>query len=63
MINIVSLEPECMALLQFKDVSLSTRRALSQYTLYMNSALLVLNGTSLNSNNALLTLNRRYELI
>ena len=33
---------------------LRPRRALSPYTLYNNSALLVLNGTSLNCNNALL---------
>ena len=34
--------------------------ALSTYTLYSDSALLVLNGTSLNCNNALLALNWRY---
>ena len=46
-------------LLQFKDVPLSTRRALSLYKVYGNSALLVLNGTSLICNNALLALNWR----
>ena len=35
------------ALTLFNDVPLRTRRALSPYTLYSNSALLVLNGTSL----------------
>ena len=34
------------ALLQIKDVPLRNRRALSPYTLYINSALLVLNGSS-----------------
>ena len=48
------------ALLQIKDVPLRTRRALSPYTLYSNSALLVLNRTSLKCNNALLALNWRY---
>ena len=46
-----------MMLLQFKDVPLRTRRALSPLTLYNNSALLVLSGTSLNCRNALLALN------
>ena len=41
------------------DVPLKTRRALSQYILYGDSALLVLNGT-VNSNNALLTVDWRY---
>ena len=45
------------ALLQIKDVPLRTRRALLPLTLYSNSALLVLNGTSLSCNNALLALN------
>ena len=45
------------ALLQFKDVPLRTRRALSLYKVYGNSALLVLNETSLNSINTLLALN------
>ena len=40
-----------------KDVPLRARRALSLYNVYGDSALLVLNGTSLISNNALLTLN------
>ena len=39
---------------------LSTRRALLPYALYSDSALLVLNGTSLSSVNALLALNWRY---
>ena len=47
------------ALLQIKDVPLRTRRAL--LTLYSTSALLVLNGTSLSCNNALLALNWRYS--
>ena len=41
----------------FNDVLLRTRRALSPYTLYSDSAILVLNGTSLNIVNALLALN------
>ena len=45
------------ALLQFKDVPLRTRRALLLYKVYGDSALLVLNGTSLICNNALLALN------
>ena len=45
------------ALLQIKDVPLRTRRALLLYKVYGDSALLVLNGTSLNFNNALLALN------
>ena len=45
------------ALLQFKDVPLSTRRALLLYKVYSDSALLVLNGTFLVCNNALLALN------
>ena len=49
------------ALLLFKDDLLRTRRALSPYTLYSNSALLVLNGTSLNIDSALLALNWRYS--
>ena len=40
--------------IMFKDVLLRTRRALSLYKVYGDSALLVLNGTSLNSANALL---------
>ena len=48
------------ALLQIKDVPLRTRRALLPLTLYSNSALLVLSGTSLSCNNALLALNWRY---
>ena len=45
------------ALLQLKDVPLRTRRALLLYKVNGNSALLVLNGTSLSCNNALLALN------
>ena len=44
----------------FRDVPLRTRRALSLFKVYGDSALLVLNGTSFNSINALLALNRRY---
>ena len=44
------------ALMLFKDVLLRTRRALSLYILYGDSGLLNLNGTSLNSVNALLVL-------
>ena len=47
-------------LLQFKDVPLRTKRALLLYKVYGDSALLVLNGTSLIRNNALLALNWRY---
>ena len=43
----------------FNDVSLRTRRALSLYKVYGNGALLVLNGASLNSDNALLALIRQ----
>ena len=45
------------ALLQLKEVPLRTRRALLLYKVYGDSALLVLNGTSLICNNALLALN------
>ena len=41
----------------FKDVLLRTKRALSLYKVYGDSALLVLNRTSLNSESALLALN------
>ena len=44
------------ALLQLKDVPLRTRRALLLYKVNGNSALLVLNGTSLICNSALLAL-------
>ena len=44
------------SLLQLKDVPLRTRRALSLHKVYGNSALLVLNGTSLVCNSALLAL-------
>ena len=50
------------ALVMFKDAPLRTRRALSLYKVYGDSALLVLSGTSLNSVNALLALSRRYIL-
>ena len=43
----------------FKDVPLRTRRGLLLYKVYGDSALLVLNGTSLNSISALLALSRR----
>ena len=42
-----------------KGVPLRTRRALSLYQVYGDSALLVLNGTSLNCLNVLLALSRR----
>ena len=45
------------ALSIFKDVPLRTRGALSLYNVYGDSALLVLNGTSLNIDSALLALN------
>ena len=45
------------ALSIFKDVPLGTRRVLLLYNVYVNSTLLVLNGTSLNSDSALLALN------
>ena len=45
--------------MQFKDVPLRTRRALFLYNAYGDSALLVLNGSSLNSVTALLALSRR----
>ena len=48
------------ALSLFKDVPLRSRRALSPWTLYSDSTLLVLNGTSLNIDSALLALNWRY---
>ena len=48
------------ALLQ--DVPLRTRRTLSLYKVNGNSALLVLNGTSLSCNNALLALSWRYAV-
>ena len=43
------------------DVPLRTRRVLSLYKVYGNSALLVLNRTSMNSVNTLLALSRQYE--
>ena len=45
------------ALTLFNNIPLRTRRALSPQTLYSDSPLLVLNGTSLNNINALLALN------
>ena len=48
------------ALMQFKDVPLRTRRVLSLYKLYGDSALLVLNGTVMNRINTLLALSRQY---
>ena len=47
----------------FKDVQLRTVTALSLYNVYGDSALLVLNGTSLNSINALLALSRQKTLL
>ena len=44
----------------FKDILLRTRRALMLYTVNGDSALLVLNGTSLKSGSVLLALNWRY---
>ena len=61
-VHIVSWEPG-RALMQFKDVPLRTRRALLLYKVYGNSALLVLNGTSLICNNALLALNWRHTFM
>ena len=43
--------------MMFKD---ENQKALSLYKVYGNSALLVLNGTSLNSVNAFLALSQRY---
>ena len=48
-------------LMQFKDVPLRTRRALSLYKNYVDSELLVLNAKSLNIVNALVALSRRYS--
>ena len=45
------------ALMIFNDVPLTTRRVLSLYKVYGDSALLVLNGASLNIINTLLALN------
>ena len=44
-------------------VSLGTRRALALYKVYGSSALLVLNGTSLNSDNALLVLSLSHVVL
>ena len=41
----------------FNNIPLRTRKALSPKTLYSDSALLILNGTLLNSDNTLLALN------
>ena len=46
----------------FKDVPLRTRRALPLCNVYGDSALLVLNGISLNSDCALLALNWQYDI-
>ena len=46
----------------FKAVPLRTRRALLLYKVYGDSALLVLNGTSLNSDSTFLALNWRYVI-
>ena len=48
------------ALVQFKDVLLRTRRGLSLYKAYGDSTLLLLNGPSFVSMNALLALSRRH---
>ena len=48
------------AILLFKYVPLRTRRVLSPWSLHTYTAFLVLNGTSLNIDSALLALNRRY---
>ena len=53
--NISSVESQ-RALLQLKDVPSRTRRALLLYKVNGNSALLVLNGTSLLCNSAFLAL-------
>ena len=50
------------ALLQLKDVPLRTRRVLLLYKVNGDSALLVLNGTSLICNSALLALSWRYHV-
>ena len=50
------------ALLQLKDVPLRTRRVLLLYKVNGNSALLVLNGISLNSDSAPLALSWQYEV-
>ena len=47
-------------LVKINDIPLRTRRALLPLTLYSDSALLVLNGTSLSCNNTLLALNWWY---
>ena len=54
---ISSVESQKGAISIFKDVPLRTRRALWLYNIYGDSALLVLNGTSLNGDSALLALN------
>ena len=41
--------------MEFKDVPLRTKRGLSLYKVYCGSTLLILNGTSLNRVNALLS--------
>ena len=51
------------ALLQLKDVPLRTRRALLLYKVNCDSALLVLNGTSLICNSALLALSWQNERV
>ena len=58
--HIVSWDLERCCVSLFKDVLLRTRRTISPLTLYSNSTLLVLNGTSLNIDSALLALPRRY---
>ena len=65
-INIIqmsSVESQKGTLSIFWDVPLRTRRALLLYKLYGDGVLLVPNGTSLNSDSALLALNWRYVWI
>ena len=52
-----------LSLAESQNVPLRIRRALSPYALYSNSALLFLNATLLNSDNALLALNWWYFLL
>ena len=55
-----SVESQKSTITIFKDVPLRTRRALSPETLYSDSTLLVLNGTSWDIDSALLALNWRH---
>ena len=50
--------------MMLKDVALRTKRGLSMYKVYGDSTLLVLNGTPLNSVNAILALSQQiYPLL